>query len=97
MDARIVRDIINDIIDKKVYKLKARGIIVANYDELLYRLLPSGYTEDEVKAAIIELVRTKTIKTGKFYHGKDDNGNDIWKGWLREFRDIDRQDDLRPE
>lgn len=87
MDARIVRDVVIDIVNKKVEDLKKRGIIVANYDEVLYRL--RDYSEAEIQSAIIELVRTKSIKTGKFYHGKDDNGNDIWKGWLREIRDFD--------
>lgn len=87
MDARIVRDVVIDIVNKKIDDLKKRGIIVANYDELLYRL--QGYSEAEIQAAIIELVRAKMIKTGKFYHGKDENGNDIRKGWLREIRDFD--------
>lgn len=97
MNAQVVFDTINDIIHDKVESLLSRGIIVANYDELLRSLERQGYTEDEIKVAIVELVRAKQIKTGKFYHGKDADGKDIYKGWLRDYRDIDREDDLRPK
>lgn len=83
MDARIVKDYILDIIDRKIEILKARGIIVALYDELLTRLLRAGYSESEVQQAIKELVRSKQAKAGKFADGK---------GWIRDYRDIDNQE-----
>lgn len=82
MEAQIVKDLILDIIDRKIEILKERGIIVATYDELLLRLNRMGYTEDEVKSAIIRLVKEKEIKTGKFANNT---------GWLRDFRNCDRQ------
>lgn len=82
MEAQIVKDLILDIIDRKIEILKERGIIVATYDELLLRLNRMGYTEDEVKSAIIRLVKDKQIKTGKFANQQ---------GWLRDFRNCDRQ------
>lgn len=83
MDARIVKDYILDIIDRKIEILKARGIIVALYDELLTRLLRAGYSESEVQQAIKELVRNKEAKAGKFADGK---------GWIRDYRNIDNQE-----
>lgn len=83
MDARIVKDYILDIIDRKIEILKARGIIVASYDELLTRLLRAGYSESEVQQAIKELVRSKQAKAGKFADGK---------GWIRDYRNIDNQE-----
>lgn len=88
MDAQIIKDLVNDIINRKVEMLKARGIIVVDYDELLIRLNRMGYTEQEVRPAIVELVRNKEVKAGKYADGK---------GWIRDYRNIDRQDDLRPK
>lgn len=81
MDARIVKDTILDIINRKIEILKARGIIVVNYDELILRLQRAGYTEQEVQRSIVELVRTKQVKAGKFSDGK---------GWIRDYRSIDK-------
>ena len=80
MDARIVKDTILDILNRKIEILKARGIIVVNYDELL-RLNRMGYSEEEVRPAIVELVRTKQVKAGKYADGK---------GWIRDYRNIDK-------
>lgn len=80
MDAQIVKSVILDIINSKIEILKARGIIVANYDELLLRINRMGYTEAEIRPAIVELVRTKQAKAGKFADGK---------GWIRDYRTID--------
>jgi hypothetical protein len=88
MDAQIVKDLVNDIINRKVEILKARGIIVVNYDELLSRLNQMGYSEEEVKPAIVKLVRNKECKAGKYADGR---------GWIRDYRYIDQQDDLRPK
>lgn len=81
MISHIVKDLILDIINTKIEILKARGVFTASYDELLHRLIRMGYSEDEVKAAIIKLVKNKEIKTGKFADGT---------GWLRDFRNIDK-------
>lgn len=81
MDARIVKDTILDILNRKIEILKARGIIVVNYDELLLRLNRMGYSEEEVRPAIVELVRTKQVKAGKYADGK---------GWIRDYRNIDK-------
>lgn len=98
MNAQIVFDAVKDIINGKIEDLLRRGIIVASYDELLRSMERIGYfNEDEVKKAIVELVRNKQIKTGKTFMGKDADGNDTFKGWLREYREIDKQDDLRPK
>lgn len=80
MNPRIVQDLIASIIDEKVQKLKNRGIIVADYDELVQRLTRIGYTESEIRQAIIELRNSNSIKTSKFSNGC---------GWLRELRQID--------
>lgn len=88
MDAQIVKSLVIDIINSKVEILKARGIIVVDYDELLTRLKRMGYTEEEVRPAIVELVRNKEVKAGKYADGR---------GWIRDYRYIDRQDDLRPK
>lgn len=82
MDARIVMDAIERIVYGKVQALIDKGIIVANYDELLARLQQMGYTEQEVREAIVTLVRTKQAKAGKFSDGR---------GWIRDFRQIDRE------
>lgn len=98
MNAQIVYDAVIDLINGKINDLLRRGIIVAGYDELLRSMERLGYyNEDEIKAAIVELVRNKQLKTGKTFMGKDANGNDTFKGWLRDYREIDRQDDLRPK
>lgn len=81
MDAQIVKDFILDIINAKIEVIKARGVFSASYEELLLRLGRMGYNEDEVKVAIIQLVKNKEIKTGKFADGT---------GWLRDFRNIDK-------
>lgn len=81
MDARIVKDTILDILNRKIEILKARGIIVVNYDELLLRLNRMGYSEAEVRPAIVELVRTRQVKAGKYADGK---------GWIRDYRNIDK-------
>lgn len=81
MDARIVKDTILDILNRKIEILKARGIIVVNYDELLLRLNRMGYSEEEVRPAIVELVRTRQVKAGKYADGK---------GWIRDYRNIDK-------
>lgn len=81
MIAQIVKDLILDIINTKIEIIKARGVFTASYEELLLRLNRMGYSEDEVKAAIIQLVKNKEIKTGKFADGT---------GWLRDFRNIDK-------
>lgn len=83
MDARIVMDAIERIIYGKIQKLIDRGIIVANYDELLGKLIPIGYSEDEIREAIVELVKTRQAKAGKFEDGR---------GWIRDFRQIDREE-----
>lgn len=80
MNSLIVKDTIASIIDDKVYKLKNRGVIVANYDEVLHLLTAAGYSESEIKRAIIELRDTGAIRTGKFRDGR---------GWLREVREMD--------
>ncbi|MBQ1226828.1 MAG: hypothetical protein IIX79_01950 [Alistipes sp.] len=87
MDPQIVKNVVDEIINVKIESLKARGIIVANYDELLSYLLQAGYTEQEVQEAIVKLTREKQIKCGKFTNGK---------GWIRDYRTIDRENDLRP-
>jgi hypothetical protein len=84
MDAQIVKDFILDIINAKIEVIKARGVFSASYDELLLRLGRMGYNEDEVRAAIIKLVKNKEIKTGKFADGT---------GWLRDYRNIDKQEE----
>lgn len=89
MDSRIVKDAIDSIIRNKINDLLNRGIIVANYDELLNRLANLGYTEEDIKPAIVELVQTKQIKTGKTFIGKDEQGRDMYKGWLRDRRALD--------
>lgn len=81
MNAQIVKEVVLDIIERKIEILKERGVFVADYAELLLRLNRIGYTEDEVRAAIIELVKAKELKTGKYADGK---------GWLRDFRNMDR-------
>lgn len=81
MDPRIVKDTILDILNRKIEILKARGIIVVNYDELLLRLNRMGYSEEEIRPAIVELVRTKQAKAGKYADGK---------GWIRDYRNIDK-------
>ena len=85
MDARIVKDCILDIINMKIEIIKARGIIVANYDELLIRLIRAGYTEGEVQTAIRQLVREKQVKAGKYADGK---------GWIRDYRNVDDQEEI---
>lgn len=80
MNPQIVKDTIAAIIDDKVYKMKNRGVIVANYDELLHRLTTAGYSESEIKRAIIQLRDTGAIRTGKYRDGR---------GWLREIREMD--------
>lgn len=88
MDARIVKDIILDIIDRKIEILKERGVFVVKYDELLLRLNRMGYTEEEIRSAIVTLVRSKEIKAGKFADGE---------GWVRDYRNIDNANDIRPK
>lgn len=88
MDARIVKDVVLDIINRKVEILKERGVFVVNYDELLTRMMRMGYTEEEMQTAIRTLVREKEIKAGKYADGK---------GWLRDYRRMDKYDDLRPK
>lgn len=83
MDAQIVRDLILDIIARKIEILRDRGVFVVNYDELLTRLNRMGYVdEDEIKRAIAKLVAEKQIKCGKYADQK---------GWLRDFRHMDKQ------
>lgn len=84
MNPQIVKDTIAAIIDDKIYKLKNRGVIVANYDELVSRLMTVGYSEVEIQHAIIDLRKTGDIRTGKYQDGK---------GWLREIREIDKKTD----
>lgn len=84
MNPRIVQDLIASIIDEKVQKLKNRGIIVADYDELVQRLTRIGYLESEIRQAIIELRNSNSIKIGRFSDGR---------GWLRELRQIDMADE----
>lgn len=81
MNSQIVKDTIAAIIDDKIYELKNRGVIVANYDELVHRLTTVGYSEAEIQHAIIDLRKTGDIRTGKYQDGK---------GWLREIREIDK-------
>lgn len=88
MDAQIVFDVVDDIIKAKIEWARKKGIYRANYDELVNRLTMCGYSEAEIQTAIRELVATKRIKCGK-----DDSG----KGWLRDYREIDKNDDLRPQ
>ena len=97
MDAQIVKDAVLSIIREKVDFALARGIYRANYDEVLRRLAHFGYSEEEIRPAIVELVRTKQLKTGKTPDGVDDNGQPKMKGWLRDYREIDKEDDLRPK
>ena len=83
MDAQIVRDLILDIIARKIEILRERGVFVVNYDELLTRLNRMGYVdEDEIQCAIMKLVAEKQIKCGKYADQK---------GWLRDFKQMDKQ------
>ena len=86
MNPQIVKDIVDDIIRTKAQRLIDDGIIVANYEEVRKMLLLSGYSEVEIQNAIRELVNSKLIKCGKHYHGKDEQGQPIYKGWLRSFK-----------
>jgi Holliday junction resolvasome RuvABC DNA-binding subunit len=81
MDSRIVKDTVVAIVNRKIDELKARGVIVANYDEVLRSLNRMGYSEAEVQDAIRQLVANKEIKAGKFSDKR---------GWLREYRECDR-------
>ena len=83
MDAQIVKDMILDDINRQIEILKERGVFVAMYKRILDRLLNAGYTEAEVQSAIVQLVRNKEIKTGKFADGT---------GWMRDFRHMDKND-----
>lgn len=83
MDAQIVKDVVLSIIDTKIESLKERGVIVANYNEVLRYLQRVGYSEYEVQQAIRQLVSEHSIKAGKFEDGR---------GWLRDYRQIDRQE-----
>lgn len=85
MNPQIIKDVVDDIIKVKAEGLITQGIILATYEELSKRLMMCGYTEAEIKAAIVELVQAKQLKTGKHYHGKDEYGEPIYKGWLRKF------------
>lgn len=87
MDAQIVFDVVDDIIKAKIEWARKKGIYRANYEELVGRLTMCGYSEAEIQTAIRELVASKRIKCGK-----DDSG----KGWLRDYREIDKNNDLRP-
>ncbi|MCM1301966.1 MAG: hypothetical protein NC226_09630 [Bacteroides cellulosilyticus] len=84
MNPQIVKDTITAIIDDKIYKLKNRGVIVANYDELVHRLTMVGYYETEIQHAIVDLRKAGVIRTGKYQNGK---------GWLREIREMDKTTD----
>lgn len=82
MDAQIVRDLVLDIINRKIEILKERGVFVVNYEELLTRLNRMGYNEDEIRLAITKLVKEQQLKCGKYADGK---------GWLRDFRRMDKE------
>ena len=88
MDARIVKDLSLSDINRQIEILRERGVFVMLYQRLISRANKMGYTEDEVKRAIIELRKSKEIMTGKFKDGT---------GWLRDYRKLDEIDDLRPK
>lgn len=81
MNPQIVFDVVLDLIDEKIEWAKRRGIYRANYEELEKRLLLCGYTQQEIQDAIRILVKEKKLKCGR------DDSN---KGWLRDYREIDK-------
>lgn len=88
MNPQIVFDVVLDLIVEKIEWAKKRGIYRATYKEVETRLLACGYTKEEIQDAIRILAHEKKLKCGKDASGK---------GWLRDYREIDKNDDLRPQ
>lgn len=83
MNESIVKDVVLDIINRKIEILREQGVFAATYPELLSRLNRLGYNdESEIQVAIAKLVNDKQLKCGK-YADKT--------GWLRDFRNMDKQ------